>query len=98
MGRLGPAWSYACAARMDQEEASAPRPVRWAGGHTRRYVRGCARTAVVPARERGEPGTRAHGNWGRARRKRSEGAGEVEDEPPSGTEREGGADGGADRR
>lgn len=53
---------------------------------------------VVPARGRVEPGTRAHGNSGRAGRKRSEGAGEVEDEPPSGTEREGGADGGADRR
>lgn len=48
---------------------------------------------VVPARGRGEPGTRAHGDWGRAGRKRSEGAGEVEEEPPSGTEREGGADG-----
>lgn len=36
----------------------------------------------VPARGRVEPGTRAHGDWGRAGRKRSEGAGEVEDEPP----------------
>lgn len=47
---------------------------------------------VVPARG---PGTRAHRNWGRAGRKRSEGAGEVEDKPRSGTEREGGAECGA---
>lgn len=43
----------------------------------------CARARlVVPARERVEPGTRAHRDLGRAGRKRSEGAGEVEDEPP----------------
>lgn len=49
---------------------------------------------VVPARG---PRTRAHRDWRRAERKRSEGAGEVEDKPPSGTEREGGADCGAGR-
>lgn len=37
---------------------------------------------IVPARGRVEPGTRAHRDLGRAGRKRSEGAGEVEDEPP----------------
>lgn len=46
---------------------------------------------VVPARGKVEPGTRAHRAWGRAGRKQSWGAGEVEDEPHSGTEREGGA-------
>lgn len=67
-------------------------PERRAGGCARRYVLGCARAPlVVPARGRVEPGTRAHGGWGRAGRKRSGGAGEVEGEPPSGTEREGGA-------
>lgn len=59
----------------------------------------CARAGpVVPARGRVEPGTRAHRGCGHVRRKRSEGAGEMEDKPPSGTEREGGADGGAGRR
>lgn len=60
---------------------------------TATYV--CARAGlVVPARGRVQPGTRAHRDCGRAGRKRSVGAGEVEDRPPSGTEREGGADGG----
>lgn len=53
---------------------------------------------VVPVRGRVESGTRAHRDWGRAGRKRNEGAGEVEDKPASGTEREGGADRGAGRR
>lgn len=66
---------------MDQEEASTTRPVRRAGGRTRRYVRGCARTACSPreregraryacARELGARGTEAElrrrGGGGRA--------------------------------
>lgn len=51
--RLGSAWPYACAARMDKEEASATRPERRTGGRTRRYVRGCARTACSPREREG---------------------------------------------
>ena len=43
---------------------------------------GASARRVVPARGRVVPGTRAHRDLGRAVRKRSEGAGEVEDEPP----------------
>lgn len=97
MGRPGAAWACACAARMDQEEAF-PRRLAVSRG---RILSTCvsARTRLaVPARGRVKPGTRAHRDWGRAGRKWSEGAGEVEDEPASGTEREGGADRGARRR
>lgn len=51
VGRLGPAWSYACAARMDQEEASAPRPVRW-GRWTYASLRAWLRTHGCSPRER----------------------------------------------
>lgn len=52
--RLGSAWPYACAARMDQEEVSATRPVGQAGGRTRRYVRGCARMTCSPREREGQ--------------------------------------------
>lgn len=91
VGHLGAAWACACAARMGQDKASGRSP-RKAGRRPSTSLRARVRARfVVHARGRVEPGTRAHGGWGRAGRKRSEGAGEVEREPPSGTEREGGA-------
>lgn len=89
VGHLGAPWACACAARMGQGKASGRSPERRAVQVA--TCSGARARLVVPAGGRVEPGTRAHGGWGRAGRKWSGGIGEVEGQPSSGTERAGGA-------
>lgn len=94
VGHHGAAWPCACAARMDQEKASSRSPDSSGPllSTSLRARSGARARSVVPPHERACRAKYACARGlGRAGRKWSGGAGEVEGEPRSGTEREGGA-------
>lgn len=92
VGHRGAARPCACAARMGQEKASSRSPE---AGRRAIYVATCSLGCACTIRSFRERACRARyacaRGLGRAGRKWSRGAREVEGEPHSGTEREGGA-------